>query len=39
MKGFRTDYSYAGFMPDGSTQEFVSDEEYREQFETESDTT
>jgi hypothetical protein len=33
MKGFWTESSYVGFMPDGSRQCFVSDEEFFEAFE------
>lgn len=33
MKGYWTETSYVGFMPDGSKRWFVSDKEYKEAFE------
>lgn len=34
MYGFYTEYSYVGFMPDGSKREFVSYEDYEEAFQS-----
>lgn len=32
MKGYYTESSYVGLMPDGTWQRFVTEEEYREAF-------
>lgn len=32
MKGYYTEYAYVGFMPNGTTQEFVSYEEYKDAY-------